>query len=660
MFPDSFTTTSYISTVSVLLTSTQIATNRITVQYLNAASSYYWTIAPSTMAEISFPPGTTCQTLITLYRSPLRHEERGTFGLDSGDRLYGLEYIPCLVSSGTQFRPGLRDLSDPAANMPKNTARWRIILTTGSVPTGILPFETRIGSDTTMGTALSSPTNLSRSYCWVGSSPPATEQYQFQGDPRHMPYVDVKIKHQYNWFFTSINLTDYPEFTQATTSLWNSAANYDVPKFFHVLRTGLMKSGSIWNSITGYSFYYTGIGGEIGYDSSNSFTSGIQIVQIPWVTNGGTTVSSVNEIVSSGYTYNYYRLIAKTNNQWYGRFWIGELYPDDAASTWETAGNLNVGSGQYYRAEYDDVTSLSNPQKRTDTKGCASFFNGNLTASGSTYFNHTFPSSPSDYGTITTSGTAIANDFNFPLLTSMYATRPFRLDDSSSQPPEWGLGFYIANRTLTATQQTIYTTDGNASYNSSAIIRFATSAASTAIGYSVVNGLSPQSSFGSAEIAKMCVLSMMRAFMTGGQPSISANPIRQLPLVSISSPNATDELSNPSTINVVWSSSWTRWDSQKYTDGYPNNYSSTQPVSFNVKYSSTNARTWSFVQDNAAATAGILDSSAAHAISTTSYIWNVSFSTQFPKGTYILRVEGYRDGLPLHYSYQQRRLYFKR
>jgi hypothetical protein len=158
----------------------------------------------------------------------------------------------------------------------------------------------------------------------------------------------------------------------------------------------------------------------------------------------------------------------------------------------------------------------------------------------------------------------------------------------------------------------------------------------------------------------MCVLSMMRAFMTGGQPSISANPIRQLPLVSISSPNATDELSNPSTINVVWSSSWTRWDSQKYTDGYPNNYSSTQPVSFNVKYSSTNARTWSFVQDNAAATAGILDSSAAHAISTTSYIWNVSFSTQFPKGTYILRVEGYRDGLPLHYSYQQRRLYFKR
>jgi len=451
----------------------------------------------------------------------------------------------------------------------------------------------------------------------------------------------------------------------SATSLWNGFVAFDVPKFTYVLRSGLIKTGGIWNSITGYSSYYMGMGGEMGYDASNNFNNSLQILLTPWqATNAG--VGGVNEIVDSGYTFNNAKLIARDDNSWYGLYWIGELYPDSSYGTWSTSGNLPIGVGNFYRADYSIAgiggSGTNLPQKRTNTSGCASFFNGNPTGTGSTYYNHSFPSSPNDIGNITSTGNVIADDFNYPLLLTMSAQRPFRLDDSGSTPPEWNNSFNINSRTSLSVMQSIYDTNGLApTFRSSAILSFSTS--STGIGYAVMNGLSPQANFGASEIGKLCVVSLLRAYLGAGAPGVTSNPIAQIPRIAISSPLVTDQLVNPNTINIVWLSTWTRWDSQNYTQAYPLNYIDTNTVVlFNIKYSTDNGKTFVFIQDNAPAVAGIRDSNAPHAITTApfTYSWDVSNVTTFPRGTYIVLIECYRNNYPLHYSFQERRLYIRR
>src|SRR5205823_5724986 len=142
---------------------------------------------------------------------------------DPSKRLYGLEYIPCPVTRA--WSDG--KLIGYDTNLePKNTARW--IMELGSKPgnrlrKGMYTIETRIGADLTLGSAGNKPMNLSRTYVWVGINPPVTEEYQFLGDPRHMPYEDLKNPHtddmaapfyeatdcfngRYNRYFTTLNL----------------------------------------------------------------------------------------------------------------------------------------------------------------------------------------------------------------------------------------------------------------------------------------------------------------------------------------------------------------------------------------------------------------------------------------------------------------------
>lgn len=97
--------------------------------------------------------------LITLYDTPTRHNCQNdtncsSGGLDSNDRLDGLEYIPAPLNGSTAAAFSNRDLSNTSNEM-KNTARWRISLDTSSYAMNfsnrMLTLETRIvtASDTT-------------------------------------------------------------------------------------------------------------------------------------------------------------------------------------------------------------------------------------------------------------------------------------------------------------------------------------------------------------------------------------------------------------------------------------------------------------------------------------------------------------------------------
>ncbi len=570
LFPDNNSAaTSFLPNMTVTVVSTQVTANitfdaaHVTVRKMVGSSTmtYTWLNAVSgTDYTLSYPSAS--QTVITIKNSPLRHAEgTGNTGLNNNppsDRLYGLEYIPCLVQNAAAFTEGTLDLKDGTPDVPKNTARWTILLNPATpLPNGLYTFETRIGTDTATGTSIDEPANISRTYTWIGStsSVPLTEQYQFLGDPRHMPYADVKSNKRFNWFFRSdINLGDYPGFTrdsgnplfqQFGPSGDSLATLIDLPRYYQVLRNGLLNTTGFMNSVAGWSFYYIGLGGEMGSDSNNGFSSGLPIIGTPWTPNSSSSIN-VDE-VSKWSAMTGIQLIAHstngggTNTDWFSLNWIGELFPDEASAYWVANGNLPIGEsvvtgataptapfnrrfyheayganylnaygqaiGQAFPSSFHDASNVPVVMKEPGPNGCGSFFNGQVSGNSGSYFSH---SSQSNTATLTSTGTAVSQDFNFPLeptLTSDPSTnlhRTFRLDETNSGsgpglPNERGESSYVALRSTISVMETYYDSS-NSSYYTSSLIRIAQGGM---YAYFQPNGMAPQGNFGTAQIGKL-------------------------------------------------------------------------------------------------------------------------------------------------------------
>jgi hypothetical protein len=137
--------------------------------------------------------------------------------------------------------------------------------------------ETRLG-----GVSANNPDNLSTTYAWVGVTAPVTEQYQFLGDPRHCPYQDVKAANGYNWYFTQVPAA-YSGFSQTAAGWGTYNCDIDVPRFYQIYRSGLLKTSAIWTAMNGCSYFYYGLGGEFGGNQYPS-AKGIPFIQTPWST----------------------------------------------------------------------------------------------------------------------------------------------------------------------------------------------------------------------------------------------------------------------------------------------------------------------------------------------------------------------------------------
>lgn len=604
----------------------------------DAVTNYEWINAvEGAAADYTVTTGT-C-TLIVLNDLPMRHALKINQGLDPGQRLYGLEYIPCPVTAGNNFS---QDLATSLNNKPKNTARWRIAINPAVLSDGMHTFETRIWNGVA---AVSGYPNISKNYVWVGTTPPITEQFQFMGDPRHMPYKDVKANHGYNWYFTNNtdNFGHYGGFSKVTTNGWDGTGgrlNIDIPRYFQMYRQGLLQTGGIWTNMTGFSFYYIGLGGEMGGDSCNGFGGGLPVHERPWNPGGGGT-TGIDEITSADNT----RIISRDNDTWYSRYWLGDLYPDNEQANWVANGNLSTGVGNYKRAHYSTFFGF-NPVKRTKERGCASFINGAPTALTGP-FNHEYRTG--DMANLTAAGLALAQTFNFPLLDPARADRPATLNYGSRYPPEWNDAVYSGQRLTTSWISDYYDAPHGASYNSSGMVMGTSPAGETA--FFTILGLSPQTNFGASQIARLCLVSMIRGFMDAGEPVPGPDLIVQLPRIEFTAPDPTDEFINPGTIDFDWNLEWRRWDGEPYTENYLATYTSAAAVSYVFKYSDDNGINWYFADDNTATTAG--ERNLAHAVSRP-YTWNVA---GFARGTYLVRVEVYRDNNSLHYSYHQMQFY---
>jgi hypothetical protein len=631
------------------------------------------------------------------------------FGLQNTERaqLYQMPYVPCPTSAGPSYA---MDLTQPGIG-PKNTARWTLriapaVLSNGSFAAGnpvgdvMMRIRTRIATGYTTGTSTwgsgawensgtmwptpNDPDNLSVTYAWWADSMedvPITERSQFMGDPRHLPYRDCfnggnDYPNSFNWYLDNINnggepaINDFPSIsaTAAASPLrnrWGSAMNCDVPRYFELLRKALVRSACVYTTLTGWSYYYMGVGNDIGYDSANGYANSIPSNMVP---HGGTGNGFIDTITGA-------RRLVRTAGAgyWWGIPWLGELYPDGVAqSEWlnTTAGapprgNLTAGTaaGRFYQSTANSVysgsgrtafgTSLNNHIQRTNTFGCTTFFNIGTTAST---FQHT---GTGGNGTLTAVGNELALNYNMTMPTAAPITRPFRLTNASGGVAEhWNLAPYSTERFTASLYRTYYTQVGGIG---SGLVKLVDNTNSNAA-YIVVNGISNAVDNGTTFISKFAVLSLVHSFFEAGN---TGNTLRipQLARVEIESPTDITELDDPSAIAVQYGIDWRRWDGLPYaqTGTFAEDESLLQYV---LMYSNDNGGNWYHMQDDTVARPGTVPSDSSYLVDDAGagvevFSWDVP-TVRFPEGSYQIRIDCFRQGAQVHYSFHQTRIFIQR
>jgi type II secretory pathway pseudopilin PulG len=628
----------------------------------------------------------------------------------------------------------------PTANKPQDLSRtytWR-------------------GTDTWLfgDSTFASPGNL-----------PITERWQIIGDPRHLPYADQKdeqifgaspatthpVGTGFNRYFDDFNNASGNQSGAGLWQGWNVGGvgikaagsaqpwttvqsddgwdvtepadisagfgqqgyvEVDVNRIMQVFRTVLLRTNSLFTTLSGFSFSYLGMGNEIDYDQSNGFISGVPVSSMPYTGSGGTryerSITSWPTDLSSTYHSKY---IKRNDNQWFAKYWIGELFPDDVyASQWNTAtgGNLTAGTGatdflRVIRSSIPDTapgagdllptgTTFIPSGRTTDEEGCTAFMNiGNST----NQFHHQW--SYDDVNALVNEtgdlqspeGVEIANKFYMPFPTTAPIGRPFYLNStgegkmpdgfvSSGLNPFYDTGYTIAGDAENGVHPvgTLSTT-----YYDSTEDRFGTGIGSGLVTlretyngvergaiYNVVNGLDKTGESGTTLIGKWSVLSLTDAFLRSGQGN-SPTRIRELPRVLIL-PFTAAELNNQPTLNIQWSMNWLRWDGQEYVDAYPSGFTEDTQTGHVILYSTDNGVTWKNIKTDAVVTPGVrptaagdfvIPNNADPATTPLSYNWP-NFGDRC-EGTILLRVEVYRDiddvntAYNLHYSYHQLRIF---
>jgi hypothetical protein len=625
---------------------------------------------PVSAAVTNVTSGGVSSTLITLYNTRLRCPNASgvtsNTGLFPANELYGLEYIPCsadvtgpVTSLSNPITFTNQDLSYAVTGVPKNTARWIIQLnsvpvTIGAAGGGPLTIETRIGAGVTTSVAgaslsalplsagstipgvsptvtlLDVPTNLSRTYAWLGVTPPPyTERYQYMGDPRDCPYLDVKVGGpqvsglvtigpcSYNWWFKDVTngttgVDGYLGFMNTQMGWGNTSdpvlLNQDVPRYFQTLRNGLLNTTSIWSSVNGWTGYYMGFGGEIGYNQ-NPFPQGVSYNLTPWSTSSTATVHGIDEILTEPWlTFltnvcipaNVAKSGAPSTDMWYAKPWLGELYPDSQfASFWYKNGNLPTAAMAaatftaatnpvtFYREDmanipitvstYTTTSGFGGKElgKSVGPYGIESFTEGysNWTSAvtGSGVLEHDGGPNGSQNASINNLATTCFGIFGIPLSGSVSCTRPWNLTSTGTAlPSEWGIpvtnnGYnngYTTNNPVTVSIPSVsgvsrifYTSDdtniGSPAYGSG-VVQMASTGGKKA--FMIESGLATSSQFGPEQLGKTSMIFMLRTFLDGGlMAGVSqVGHIVQLPLVQASTPESpTGQYSNPQTIHVV-------------------------------------------------------------------------------------------------------------
>jgi hypothetical protein len=273
--------------------------------------------------------------------------------------------------------------------------------------------------------------------------------------------------------------------------------------------------------------------------------------------------------------------------------------------------------------------------------------------------------------TITALGADLANLFNFPMPSDFgtSSTRPFRLTDNSYAPNCWNDSEMLNQRVscdipkINSVSRVFYNPGQNKTiangYMASGVMRLkkpvtVSSVATTYCSYVADNGLAAQGPTGTGLLAKIVLITMMRAYFDGGLQTDTASHIVQLPQVNVTYPGVGDSLSNSGSVSVIWNTSYLKWDGTAYTSEYPASYSESVSLTYAMKYSTSSNGPWLWAYDGTDTYPGEVPSAgSSYAIPGTAtcvtQVWNNT--SALSDGQYYFMVEAYRNGLPLHYSY---------
>ena len=331
------------------------------------------------------------RTVLRLHGTPLETPYlAGTQrGLPTACRLYDYDYVPCptpdSAGGGNRFE---WDLYETKSNRPKNTARWILEVPKESLKTAfesspgaadghkvdrVLSVETRFGTDLETGTlwpVRNAPQNLSRTYLYYVDDPesvPFSERYQFQGDPRHSPYADTDcdgdtFRDGYNWYFDDFADGSYNAQghwlafdKQRMRDGWLGRSAHDVPRLLSWVRTALVQTEAVYTTLTGFSYYYLSVGGDVGYDAANGFANSIPMDGTPFGLTGKVYENTIIGEVGTSSIRGSRKLVRsndggnsgiRSSGLWWSKPWLGEIFPDDAYVTqWVPDGNLQAAGG---------------------------------------------------------------------------------------------------------------------------------------------------------------------------------------------------------------------------------------------------------------------------------------------------------------------------
>ncbi len=641
-------------------------------------------------------------------------------GLPDAARLYDLDYVPCPTpDSATGTDRFARSLYDSSSSDPKNTARWTVEIPVPAARRGFesaggandgdaadrtIVVETRFGDDLTTGVmwpSRHSPQNLSRTYAYYHASVdtvPFSERFQFIGDPRCSPYADTDRQgttaaNGYNWFWDNFQDGSYDYRnrwlafdTSRLKDKWMGRNCHDVPRILQWLRSALTKTEAIYTTLTGFSYYYLSVGCDIGYDVDNGFANSIPMDGTPFGISGGVYENTITDGAGTSAIKGSLKF-ARSNNgnsagirssgYWWAKPWIGELF-EDAAYTgqWARWGNLRADTGtsakEYHLIRRGDVTryqqprgtTLVNAYARLMEEGSTSLFN---IGSSSSTFHHQYADGGS--GVLVGDGPQLAEKYNFPMPTKAAISRPFGLTTGGAGGvgPEFGYTDTYPRFSAQIVSRYYNHTNGQ---NGSALVRLQEAGGARAA-YIVVSGIDRTIESGSAFIARYATLSLIHSFFAAGTPG-SPNRVRQLPRLQIRNPTLITELENPSTIQVQWSTEWSRWDGLPYTESYPASHTEDEAdLVYVLSYSPDGGRTWLNMLDDQPTELGVIPwidgvgpdpartlKDAAPGANE-SWTWSTP-AARFPQGSYLIRIEGYRSSESLHYSHHVEKIYVNR
>ena len=625
--------------------------------------------------------------LVHLYGIPLKTPFRNNKGLPANYRLFGLEYVPTPL--GPRNNPFLYDLaSNNSLRGPVNTAR--LIITLTNVPTSPsreepLTLRYAIGELNLNDMFTRGRPFVDATYTWVGYTIdwrtsnlpeiPITEQYQYQGDPRLNPYADIKWAHRYNWFFPMRQGDNWradwkwrrDNFFWRGRYSWNGVP-VDVPAFFTMVRTSYQRAQAVYTSMTGFSNYYIALGGEIGGDAANQVRYGPPVNARLY---GGRESSFVYEkaITQDGYyapSQRGLKNVVDTVGNWDNASWgsyalpfLGELYPDSMWDYWREHGNLPTPRFQRRRWR-DSLPGRDFPnytQVRTATPGCVSFFNAVPIGYPNSYsgrFSHNWGGT----GYLTRGaeeGEELFNTFSLPYYSVIPAPRPFSINTYiNAWPPEWWSSQYMSVRQRNRVLRTFYRSSRGWHWHASGVVENYDPRDPSRVFRVVVNGLAPSGTEANSFLARYAIASTLFTFLIAGNPMnysfTDIPPIQQLPRVVITSPNYGDVFVSGTELHVTYNLEWRRWDGKKYTSAYPDNYNGGNFV-VTVKWQRTGENVWHYL-DNTETQAGAYPDEI-HQILADIGSNTVVIDTDGWRGSYMIRVEVFREGHELHYSYHE-------